>query len=176
MAYTKQGFTDDNVLYASQLIAMEDGILGAETGITRMESLDKTNLVQLRDLETGLYVLYGYFSPYTNSNTTLSFDNTMVVVARKTAGSHIFVFTGLNSVVNFLEILVDDTADTGFTYTRTNINLLEMYSLLSDDKTAVKNAEKVNNLSVAAVPLTDWDATTKDASTIYLVYDAEVSV
>ena len=34
------------------------------TGITRVESLDAENLIQLRDLETGLYVLYGYFPVY----------------------------------------------------------------------------------------------------------------
>ena len=99
----------------------------ADIGITRVESLDTSNLVNLRDLETGPYVLYGYFSPYANSDMSMTFDNTIVIVAKKAAGSHLFVLTGLNSKINFLEILVDESAPGGHTFTRTDFNLLEMH-------------------------------------------------
>ena len=132
MAYEKLNLKNGHTLTAEDIAHMEKGIFDAYTGITRVESLDKNNLTQLRDLETGLYVLYGYFSPFVNSNISLSFDNAMVVVSRKSAGSHLLVFTGLNSVVNFLEILVDNTNEKGFTYNRTNINLLDLHKLIGD--------------------------------------------
>lgn len=126
------GVVSDSTTYSSQKIESELGKL--VTGINRVESLDTTTpggLVNLRDLETGLYVLYGYFSPFANSDISMTFDNTMVVVSRKTAGSHLLVFTGLNSKVNFLEILVDDTQPGGHTYTRTDFVMLDMHNLIS---------------------------------------------
>lgn len=117
--------------YSSEKIERE--LSGLDTGITRVESLDTETpdgLVNLRDLETGLYVLYGYFSPYANSDMSMIFDNTMVVVSRKTAGSHLLVFTGLNSKVNFLEIMVDESQPGGHTYTRTDFVMLDMHNLI----------------------------------------------
>lgn len=104
--------------------------------IEYVESLDTENLVQLRDLETGPKVLYGYFSPFAGSDTSMIFDNTIVIVSRKAAGSHLFVLTGLNSKINFLEILVDESAPGGHTYTRTDFNLLEMHNALLGSTTA----------------------------------------
>ena len=118
--------------YSSEKI--EEMFKATETGIKRVESLDTTTpggLVNLRDLETGLYVLYGYFSPYANSDMSMTFDNTMVVVSRKNAGSHFLVFTGLNSKVNFLEILVDESQPGGHTYTRTDLVMLDMHNLIA---------------------------------------------
>lgn len=115
--------------YSSQKIEEELDFL--KTGITRVESLDTENIVQLRDLETGLYVLYGYFSPYTDSHITMTFDNTMVVITKKTAGSHLLVFTGTNSKVNFLQIMADSEAPAGYTYTRTDFVMLDMHNLIS---------------------------------------------
>lgn len=100
-------------------------------GIKRVESLDKENLVQLRDLETGPYILHGWFSPFPNSDISMTFDNTITIVARKDAGSHLFVLTGLNSKINFLEILVDETNEKGFTFTRTDFVLTDLHQLLS---------------------------------------------
>lgn len=99
--------------------------------IEYVESLDTENLVQLRDLETGPKVLYGYFSPFAGSDTSMIFDNTIVIVSRKVAGSHLFVLTGLNAKINFLEILVDESAPGGHTYTRTDFNLLDMHNKLN---------------------------------------------
>ena len=94
--------------------------------IQRIESLDESNLKNLRDLEAGSYVLYGYFRPYAGAANILPFDNLLVNVYRADEGSHLFEFSTANSEVNFIEILVDDTADDGFTYTRTAINMLEL--------------------------------------------------
>lgn len=101
--------------------------------IPTIESLDTSspdNLVQIRDLETGVYMLYGYFSPFRNSDVTMTFDNSIVCISRKTAGTHLMCLTALNCKVNFLEILVDESAPGGHTYTRTDINLLDLHALI----------------------------------------------
>ena len=129
MAYEKLNLQDGDTFTAKHVAHMEQGIADNVTGITRVES-QNSSVVQLRDLETGLYVLSGYFSPFANSGIPLSFNNTMVVASRKSAGSHLFVFTGLNSVINFLEILVDSGNEKGFVYNRTNVNLLDLHKLI----------------------------------------------
>ena len=116
--------------YSSQKLEAEFSML--TTGIRRVESLATDTLVQLRDLPTGLYVLYGYFSPFTDSHISMIFDNTMVVVAHKTAGSHLLVFTGTYSKVNFLQIMADSAAPAGYTYTRTDYVLDDMHNLIEE--------------------------------------------
>ena len=129
MAYEKLNLSDDDILTAEHLAHMEQGIFDADTGIRRIESLDTENpenLVQLRDLESGVYILYGYFSPFRDSHSTLIIDNKLVSVAHLAAGSHLFVFTPLNAKVDFLEILVDETQEGGHTFSRRVIEFLEL--------------------------------------------------
>lgn len=99
--------------------------------ITRIESLDQNNLVNLRDLDSGQYILYGYFSPYANSDISISADNSMVSVIYKTAGSHIICLDPLNAKIVFFEILVDENEEKGYSYTRTIIPVLDLYDLIS---------------------------------------------
>ena len=106
---------------------------GGSAGIKRVESLDTTapdNLVQLRDLETGVYMLYGYFSPFRGSDTSMVFNDTIVCISRKDAGTHLMCLTALNFKINLLEILVDESAAGGHTYTRTDVNLLDLHRLI----------------------------------------------
>lgn len=107
---------------------------GGSAGIKRVESLDTSSpekLVQLRDLDTGVYMLYGYFSPYAGSDTSMIFNDTIVCISRKDAGTHLMCLTALNCKINFLEILVDESAPGGHTYTRTDINLLDLHGLVA---------------------------------------------
>lgn len=99
--------------------------------IQRIESLDENNLKNLRDLTSGSYVLYGYFRPYAGSSNILPFDNLLVNVYRVDEGSHLFEFSTANSEVNFIEILVDDTADDGFAYARTPISMMDLFDLIA---------------------------------------------
>lgn len=127
--YEKLNLSDGILFTAEHLAHLEQGIADADAGIRRIESLKTDNaedLFQLRDLESGTYVLYGYFSPFPNSHTTIVIDNKLVHVARLDAGSHLFVFTPLNAKVDFLEILVDDTTESGFTFNKKTIELLEL--------------------------------------------------
>lgn len=91
-----------------------------------VESLDESNLANLRDLTTGTYVLYGYFVPFAGSSDILTCDNTLVSAAHLSAGSHVLVFNPLNCKVNFIEILVDESAGSGFTY---SVQLIDMRDL-----------------------------------------------
>lgn len=113
------------------LVAAVNELYGKKGPIQRIESLDETNMKNLRDLTTGSYVLYGYFRPYAGASNYLPFDNLLVNVYHVDEGSHLFEFSTANSEVNFIEILVDDTAEGGHTYSRTAINMLELNGLVS---------------------------------------------
>ena len=112
--------------------------------ITYVESLDPENIVNLRDLESGNYVIYGYFSPYENSNMTMSCDSNLISVYRVAAGTHIFCFEPLNAKVVFIEILVDENAPKGYTYSRTIIPMLDLFGLIGKvgDLAALNTTDK----------------------------------
>lgn len=138
--------------------ALNELSAGAGSGsgpIQRIESLDESNLLNLRDLETGSYVLYGYFRPYAGASNYLPFDNLLVNVYHVDEGSHLFEFSTANSEVNFIEILVDSTADSGFTYSRTAINMLELSGLIAklgnlDDLTTTEKGTVVGAINEVA--------------------------
>lgn len=98
-----------------------------EQPIKYVESLDQNNMVNLRDLESGSYILHGYFHPYAGATNTLTFSSNLLVgIVTKTAGTHVQIFYPVNNVVQFLEIMVDSTQATGYTYKRTDIKLSEL--------------------------------------------------
>lgn len=97
--------------------------------IKRIESLDTENvenLVKLRELESGIYILYGYFKPFPGSDSTLIIDDGFYMVTRVDEGSHLLSISPLNFRMTCHEILVDETNEKGFTYTNTRINLLDI--------------------------------------------------
>lgn len=101
---------------------------GGACHITRIESLEETGIRNLRELDSGIYILYGYFNAYPDAPNYMPFDNRLVTVEKQTAGSHLFVFQTLNARVDFHEILVDESQADGFTHTRTEIDLLAMHN------------------------------------------------
>ena len=145
MVYERQGFADDMVLTAAHLKAMENGIIGAYSGIQYIESaINGKEQVHLRDLESGVYRIYGYFSPYRDSNSSIACDD-LIHVARKDAGTHIMCISPLNAKITFFEILVDETQPGGHTHTRQNFSLWDLHGLLA----------RVDALENGAVALTD---------------------
>lgn len=102
--------------------------------IQYIESLDEENMVNLRDLESGLYILYGYFKPFPNSSSTLIVDTGYYMVTRLDEGSHLLNISPLNFKLNCHEILVDETAEHGFTYENKRINLLDVYNMLDENR------------------------------------------
>lgn len=131
MAYEKLGLQDGEVLTAEHIAHMEAGISEAYTGIKYVESaVNGKPKVDLRDLESGVYMICGYFSPYKDSNISIG-CNDLVHVVRKDAGTHLMCVSPLNCKLTFFEILVDETNPQGYTYSRQNINVLDLYGLIS---------------------------------------------
>lgn len=98
-------------------------------GIKRLESLDTEHMVSMRDIESGYYLMHGYFEPYPNSNTTVVLDTMCVSVVRVDEGSQLMAFSPLNFKIRCYEILVDDTAEGGFVFNSWRINLLDLEPL-----------------------------------------------
>lgn len=107
--------------------AVYDFIAQSGTPIKILESLDKENIMSMRDITDGYYIMTGYFHPYPNSKSTIIVDGLFTSVARRDAGSHIMTISPLNFKITCYEILVDDTVEDGFTYTKTTISLLDLY-------------------------------------------------
>ena len=103
---------------------------GGDCNIQRIESLDETNLVNLRDLESGSYVLYGYFTPYSGAPETFTIDNCFSAVVHLNAGSHVMVYNPRNFKLECYEVLEDETAPDGFTYTREIVSMMELTGLV----------------------------------------------
>ncbi len=98
-------------------------------GIRRLESLDTDNMVSMRDIESGYYLMHGYFEPYPNSDTTVILDTMCVSVVRIDEGSHLMAFSPLNFKIRCYEILVDDTVEDGFVFNSWRIDLLNLEPL-----------------------------------------------
>lgn len=128
--YEKLNLRDDDILTAEHLAHFEKGIEEAHTGIIRVESaINDKPQVNLRDLESGTYYLYGYFSPYQDSHSSIACED-LVHVAHLNAGSHLMCMSALNAKITFIEILVDETAEGGHTFTRQSFDMLAINGLL----------------------------------------------
>ena len=108
--------------------------------IERIESLDKSNMKDLRSIDSGFYVLYGYFKPFPGSPLTITIDNAVTIVAKRTGGSHLLVIYALNCKQTFFEVLVDTSNSYGFTYSKTDVRLDDLKYL--GDLDSLKTTEK----------------------------------
>lgn len=94
---------------------------GAGAGaIPKIESTDPDNMVVLRDLESGTYVLYGRFKPFAGSDSTMTFSSSLLVnLIKRTAETHVQIFYPVNNCVQYLKITDTD-------YTRTDVYLNDL--------------------------------------------------
>lgn len=106
----------------AQIMEMLTGYTGDASGIMRVESLEETGLRNLRELESGTYILYGYFTPYPGAEDSITIDNCIAAVVRMNAGSHVMVYNPRNFKIECYEILEGD----GYTYNRDIISLLDL--------------------------------------------------
>lgn len=112
-----------------------------DTDIKTIVSGDTEPYVNLRDLESGTYILSGKFHAYSGHTGTLSFSSALLVnVIKSTSKSSVQVFYPVSNCVQFLEI-TDDAM------TRTNVYLNKvieyigtMTDLTTDDKTSLVGA------------------------------------
>ena len=132
--------------------ALEEG--GTDHPVKFVES-DKTDKVCLRDLETGIYILYGYFKPFPGSNSTIIIDNLLMHVYTGDAYTYMSCITA-DGIVNVYEILVDETNSYGYTYTRYRYKLDELGAVSFDkaqELTEEQKAQARENIgAMAALP------------------------
>lgn len=106
-----------------------DAVTNVEHPVTYIESaINDKPKVNFRDLESGSYLIYGYFEPYPNSSVSIASDKSLIHVYRADAGSHVICLDPLNAKIVFFEIMVDDTNEKGFTYKRESISLFNLES------------------------------------------------
>ena len=114
--------------YSDILQKWKDDILAeVPQTVKRVESLDFNNMINLRDLASGSYVLCGKFKPHTGSDTTLTFSSELLVnIVKEPSESHVQVFYPYKNCVQYLVI-------TDSTYERTNVYLNELAVASSSD-------------------------------------------
>lgn len=82
--------------------------VAASGGLTYVESTDTENPLSIRDMDSGTYVFYGRFKPYTGSTSTLTFSSKLLVnVVKQTSASHVMVFYPVNNCVQYLKVTDD---------------------------------------------------------------------
>lgn len=85
--------------------------------VKRIESLDFDNMINLRDIDSGSYILYGKFKPYSGSDSTMTFGSNLIVnILKDSSNSQVQVFYPNDNCVQYLKI-TDDS------YERTNVYL-----------------------------------------------------
>ena len=88
--------------------------------IQQIESMDTANMIVLRDLESGTYVLRGRFVPYAGADSTMNFSSSLLVnVIKRTADTQIQIFYPVNNCVQYLKI-------TDSTYERKDVYLNDL--------------------------------------------------
>lgn len=120
--------SDDNHYPSAKAVYDLLAQLGGNTNepIKILESLDTENIMSWRDVTDGYYIMTGYFHPYPNSKSTVIVDGLLTAVARRDEGSHIMTISPLNFRITCYEVLVDETAEDGFTYDSWRVSLLDL--------------------------------------------------
>ena len=73
--------------------------------IVKIENLDEANMVILRNLDSGIYVLHGFFKPYEGSSNAITFDSdTLVSITKEASESHVQIFYPTNNRVQYANI------------------------------------------------------------------------
>lgn len=96
--------------------------------VLRIESLDFDNMVNLRGIDSGSYILYGKFKPYSGSDSTLTFGANLIVnILKSSSNSQVQIFYPYNNCVQYLKI-TDDS------YERTNVYLNDLATVAYVDE------------------------------------------
>lgn len=136
---------------------------GEDSGVTVIKNQDSTNKKPLRSIDSGTYVLSGYFTPYEGSTESYTFNSGMIVaILKETSKSYVQVFYPKSNVIQYLEI-------TDSAVTRKDAKLVNMESVAnrvssitsSSDATHYPSAKAVYEaIQASGVPLTGSTAPT----------------
>ena len=100
--HTGEGYREGLAEFAPQV---PGAAVAAAPTIPRIESTDTENMVVLRDLESGTYVLYGRFKPFAGSDSTMTFSSSLLVnLIRRSADTQIQIFYPVNNCIQYLKI------------------------------------------------------------------------
>ena len=126
-----KGQITENETLNAELYAVPEGVHGSiDHPVTYVESLDTENMVNLRDLESGVYILYGYFHPFAGSDATTIFSQkALVTIVRKDAGTHLQCIYPLNNQIQFASIEVDETAEGGYVYESSSVRMNDVVTV-----------------------------------------------
>lgn len=122
----------------------------ANLPITYIESIpgpDATadDLVAIRDLTNGFYILYGKFTPHKGSGYVYTFsDNVLVSIVRKTSASHVQIFYPVNNALQYLQI-------TDNSYNRQDAKLVNMEDITRRVSTISETSDDEHYPSAKAV-------------------------
>lgn len=79
--------------------------LGSASPILFIENLDKENKIPLRSLDSGTYILYGYFTTYEGATDSCTFgSNQLVSIRKSTSNSAVQIFWPPNNTIQYLYI------------------------------------------------------------------------
>ena len=113
---------------ASEVGALpEDTPIPEDCHIKYLESLDTENKLNLFEMESGTYILYGKFIPFPGSPTTLTFAKLQLVsISNGTLSTCVQVFYPPDNAIQYLNIWRDEEAELGYDYERKDAKLYYM--------------------------------------------------
>lgn len=130
--YISQELTDEQKTQARINIGAIDSSEIPTQSIPKIESLDKTNVKFLRDLEDGTYILQGYFKPYTGANSSFVFSTgALVTVSNSSTATHVQIFEPYNNQIQHLNI-TDTTCDKTYVFLNKIGNLSALKTTAKD--------------------------------------------
>ena len=130
--YISQELTDEQKTQARINIGAIDSSEIPPQSIPKIESLDKTNVKFLRDLEDGTYILQGYFKPYTGANSSFVFSTgALVTVSNSSTATHVQIFEPYNNQIQHLNI-TDTTCDKTYVFLNKIGNLSALKTTAKD--------------------------------------------
>lgn len=95
--------------------------------VPRIESLNFDNMINLRDIDSGSYILYGKFKPHSGSDTTITFgSNLLANILKESSISQVQVFYPNKNCIQYLKI-------TDNSYERSDVYLSDLAVAYTSD-------------------------------------------
>lgn len=155
------------------------GALGQAAGpVTYLESLDSENRTPLRSLDSGTYILHGYFTSYEGAANVYTFSAGMLVsIVKGTNTSYVQIFYAKSNAIQYLEITDDNV-------TRKDAKLVNMESIANKVDDIHSNSDHNHYPSAKTVydALPKWGTTPPTSSTpgkvgmaYYVIVDSKIT-
>lgn len=130
--------------------------------VTRIESLDFNNMVILRDLESGSYILHGAFKPYSGSDNILTFGSNLVVnIVKDSTTTQMQILYPDNNTIQYFKITDSTCESTNVCLNDlATVSYIEEYvdnSFPTDEETLQEliNADVISAVTINGEILTD---------------------